>query len=422
MSQTPNLLITEIDANQSQKEVTANNAFVELDGAITALLSVSMTDADYTLSATEGGEALGHAAFTFSGTLSADRHIIVPATPKSYLVQNNTSAGGSPSADRNLIVKTSGGSGVTVGVSSTDYVAVYCDGTNVLPVGVPGGGSSSLAGDSDVDITSPANGDVLTYNTGASKWENQAPSGGSGAWSAATAKRQLIVNLANMIWETGLAASATPPGQVLGTDVDLMGSIYNTWQQPDATHGGAVVLNNSSADNLAGIRTYNTTSYAPVATGQNIELWGSMYITATTDGRFWFGLGSNLVMNAITLGGSDTPSTSSADYIGFRYSTVAGDSNWQCVVSNGFSGSGPGIGDTVVDSGIAADTHSHRFAFVVNDSIPNVAFYIDGTLVATVTTHVPGTGNGLGYIAGAAYHSSAGMRLGCSSLIIQSDF
>jgi len=200
-----------------------------------------------------------------------------------------------------------------------------------------------------------------------------------------------------------------------------MGSIYSTWAQPDATHGGAVVIQNSSADNLGGIHTYNTTSYAPVAMGQNLEMFGCMYITATADGRFWFGLGSNAVMSATGLGGSDSPNSLSADFMGFRYSTVAGDSNWQCVVSNGFSGGGS-AGDTIVDSGIAADTKSHRFAFVVNDSVPNVKFYIDSTLVATVTTHVPGTGNGLGYLAGAAYHSSSGMHLGMSSLIIQSDF
>ena len=39
----------------------------------------------------------------------------------------------------------------------------------------PAGGSSSLASDSDVTIASPANNQVLTYNTGSGKWQNQAP-------------------------------------------------------------------------------------------------------------------------------------------------------------------------------------------------------------------------------------------------------
>src|SRR5580658_7326501 len=40
---------------------------------------------------------------------------------------------------------------------------------------VPNSGSSSLASDTDVAIVSPASNQVLTYNSGASKWENLAP-------------------------------------------------------------------------------------------------------------------------------------------------------------------------------------------------------------------------------------------------------
>ena len=43
-----------------------------------------------------------------------------------------------------------------------------------------GGGSSTFAGLSDVDITSPTNGQVPTYNATSGKWENATPSGGTG--------------------------------------------------------------------------------------------------------------------------------------------------------------------------------------------------------------------------------------------------
>ena len=46
------------------------------------------------------------------------------------------------------------------------------DGTWAVPSA--GGGSSTLAGDTDVAIVTPGNGQVLTYNSGASKWQNQA--------------------------------------------------------------------------------------------------------------------------------------------------------------------------------------------------------------------------------------------------------
>jgi hypothetical protein len=43
-----------------------------------------------------------------------------------------------------------------------------------------GGGSSTLAADTDVAITSPTNGEVLTYHAATSKWINAAPTGGGG--------------------------------------------------------------------------------------------------------------------------------------------------------------------------------------------------------------------------------------------------
>ena len=64
---TPNLDISHIATNQNQKEATANSAFDEFDGALTALLVKALpADADYTLTATEGGEALGNIAFNSS--------------------------------------------------------------------------------------------------------------------------------------------------------------------------------------------------------------------------------------------------------------------------------------------------------------------------------------------------------------------
>jgi hypothetical protein len=46
-----------------------------------------------------------------------------------------------------------------------------------------GGGSTTLAALTDVLLSSPANGDVLTYNIGASKWENAPPAGGGGGFT-----------------------------------------------------------------------------------------------------------------------------------------------------------------------------------------------------------------------------------------------
>lgn len=130
MSQTPNLLITEIAANQNQKEVTANQAIIELEAALTNALTVAMSDADYTLTATENGQALGNLAFVFTGTITALRHIIVPNKPKLYLVMNGTSA----SLGFSLTVKTAAGTGITIPTGTSAYTLLFCDGVNVYTI------------------------------------------------------------------------------------------------------------------------------------------------------------------------------------------------------------------------------------------------------------------------------------------------
>ena len=69
---------------------------------------------------------------------------------------------------------------VTEGAGIDGYTLNWHNATGqwqaVAPVtgGGGGGGSSTLAGDTDVSISSPSNGQVLTYNSSTSKWNNAA--------------------------------------------------------------------------------------------------------------------------------------------------------------------------------------------------------------------------------------------------------
>lgn len=63
---------------------------------------------------------------TSTGSLTATRDLIVPTTAKLYYVFNNTTG------SQSIVVKTSAGTGVTIPNGSK--AAVYCDGTNVVPV------------------------------------------------------------------------------------------------------------------------------------------------------------------------------------------------------------------------------------------------------------------------------------------------
>lgn len=126
MSTTTNLLVTEIAASQSQKEVTANNAFGIFDKAIAGKLSQAITTADVTLSDADAHNAI----IELTGTLTGNRNLIVPTRTKIYAIYNNTSGAFTAT------VKTSGGSGVAVTQGTREFV--YCDGTNVVRMAASG--------------------------------------------------------------------------------------------------------------------------------------------------------------------------------------------------------------------------------------------------------------------------------------------
>jgi hypothetical protein len=121
MSTTPNLLISHIAASQNNKEVTANTAFDDFDGAITGQFTQAMGDADQTLSNANG---LYNVMFSCTGAMTATRKLIVPTEKKIYFVKNQTTGG------HFINVTTLSGTGILV--STWDgWTVVYCDGTNV---------------------------------------------------------------------------------------------------------------------------------------------------------------------------------------------------------------------------------------------------------------------------------------------------
>jgi len=123
MTQSPNLLIDHIAANQAQKEVTANAGFDALDQALCGLLTKALADADATLTATE---ALTAIYLRVTGTLTAARTITVPANRKPLMVENATTGSFA------VTIKTPSGAGVTINAGLRKIL--YCDGTDMVLV------------------------------------------------------------------------------------------------------------------------------------------------------------------------------------------------------------------------------------------------------------------------------------------------
>lgn len=105
--------------------------------------------------------------------------------------------------------------------------------------------------------------------------------------------------------------------------------------------------------------------------------------------RVWVGMSTG-PFDAGTLV-TDTPLL---PLLGFRYSTVAGDSNWKCVTANGVGG------QNTVDSTVAADTNSHKLGFSVATGGGSVSFFIDGVAVCgTIATSLPPSSSVIGPVA-----------------------
>lgn len=374
---TPNLGIPHIATNQSQKEVTANTAFDDLDLAMTANVAISVSgSADVTPAPSTLMQGF---SFELTGTLTGNIHLIVPATPKFYRIYHNAS---SPSiGDYTVIVKVAGHTGVVVNPQQTRLL--YCNGVDVFAGdSSTGGGSSALSTLSDVSVTAPANGDLLQYNSGTGKWQNAVS-----ATITPFQSRQKEVIL-NFYYNGDPSGLGNYPGPFISGDTNYvsgapaMGATLAT-----NTNRGAASNLVSSGTGAAGF-AYGDNQYV---VGRNLKILGKIWLSRITDTRFKWGLNGNPLVDS---------DTTVDDLAGFRFSTIAGDTHYKCVT-------GDATTLTVTDSGITPVANVERtFAIIFDDVSPNVKFYIDGTLVATNTTHLPRTGQALAYSLGIRGNSS----------------
>jgi len=127
-----------------------------LEEAVRGYVAIS-ANSDQTLSLTDGstGDSIRNAVIAFTGTLSANRTITVPAVEKWWIMDNQTAGA------YTLTVKVSGQTGVTWGASDKGTKILYANGTDVVDTNVGGGvGGYDLNGnelildaDADTSIT-----------------------------------------------------------------------------------------------------------------------------------------------------------------------------------------------------------------------------------------------------------------------------
>lgn len=185
-------------------------------------------------------------------------------------------------------------------------------------------------------------------------------------------------------------AGPVPP-QAVGDDFSTFGSIIVADVNPTSDLGASITYQ-ASGGAIDVAYGFNGDLY--FRTGRGVAGWAAVYFPGTTDVRNYYAL-SDVADGVIdTFGQTDTPTGS---FAAFRFSTLAGDTNWKCMTSNGSS-------ITVVDSGVVYDNKEHVFAIQMDDVNGVIRFYIDKLLVASITTTRPAAGINLRFLVSSCKH------------------
>lgn len=226
----------------------------------------------------------------------------------------------------------------------------------------------------------PQVGDILRYNiNGDSAWD---PANYSQAFVGIYTENQVSNLITTGILGNGGAVVTGSQGNVNPTSTLQAGDLVSA----AASASTSTVIGMHFAENGTGSLLGMTAFY-------RWTLKASM--GGITNVRYWFGLGcvtSNSPTGNNGLGisnpgtvayATDSPNKST---IGFRYSAGT-DTHWQAVTDTA-AGS-----QTVVDTGITPDTAIHLFEMTTNAAGSAINYFIDGVLVATISTNIPPPAN-----------------------------
>jgi hypothetical protein len=147
-------LIGDGDQSGIWGQTTNTNLGTLLEQAITGVVSITMTDANYTLTNFNGvSDESRNAVLVVGGTNAAVRDVIAPLVEKLYVVKNSTVGG--------FAINVRAASGSSVSVPSGATVWVYCDGTNFNAVGTESVGNFEVNG--NLTVTGNTNAVAATY-------------------------------------------------------------------------------------------------------------------------------------------------------------------------------------------------------------------------------------------------------------------
>jgi len=147
-------LIGDGDQSGIWGQTTNTNLGTLLEQAITGVVDITMTNANYTLTNFNGvSDESRNAVLVVGGTNAAVRDVIAPLVEKLYVVKNSTSGG--------FAINIRAASGSSVSVPSGATVWVYCDGTNFNAINTESVGNFEVNG--NLTVTGNTNAVAATY-------------------------------------------------------------------------------------------------------------------------------------------------------------------------------------------------------------------------------------------------------------------
>ena len=274
-------LIGNGDQSGTWGTTTNNNLGTIVEQAITGVQSITMSNADYTLTNYNGvSDEARNAVLVVTGANSAIRQIICPLVNKLYVVYNNTSGG--------YAITIGGVTGSLVTIPNGITAQVYCDGTNFYSsqTGSAGDftvngtfyatGSESLTGNLAVGgnlavtgtttftgipsgPTAAAGTNTTQLATTAFVLSNGAPTGGLMMWGTGTAPSGWLLCAGAAVSRTTYAALFAVIGTTFG-----VGDGSTTFNLPNYTnrmpYGTTLGATGGSADAVVVSHTHTATS------------------------------------------------------------------------------------------------------------------------------------------------------------------
>lgn len=347
---------------------TVNTGVTTLaEAAIAGTAAVAMTDADYTLTVSNGATDQARNMFiTLTGTLTVSRNVICPSVSKLYVVTNSTTG------SQNIVFKTSAGTGITV--ANGQRKMVYCNGTDVLDATTS---FTSIIFDAGT-VSAPSITFAGSTNTGF--WR---PAVSTVALSTAGVERLRVTSAGRL----GIATTA--PAQLLHV--------------AEVPAGSGIRVSGPSSDNAwaGGIEFYSNN--ATTVTSSILASSGGMLFTYGGSERMRLDASGNFGLGAVPSAYGDTP---------------------KLLIYGGATATSPTIEVSQNGVGVAYHWQMRNGNGIVGWMGSDNASFVFGTGTSTERMRIDGTGNlGIGTaapvsrvnIVGGALNSGGGTGLGIAS-------